>query len=249
VLAPGVLGFYLLLGGLAMWASFGPAGGFYTLLHDTMPFFGMLRAPSRFGLLVTLAFAVIAGAGFSNFGTLFADRRRGWVAAGVVMATMARSTVGPLNIVDAPPLPVAHQRLAGLPRGPVVEFPYFTGPVDRHRHTENMLFSTFHWKPLLNGYSDHIPGPAFDEMPVLASFPSIEAWEVLHEHRARYIVLHWNRFSAEEYERISTRMPWLRRFMRAIVEQPDASLYEIVRWPRRSTLPDRVDPLEPLFGG
>jgi hypothetical protein len=249
VLAPGVLGFYLLLGGLAMWASVGPTGGLYSVLHETMPFFSMLRAPARFGLLVTLAVAVIAGAGFSNIGTLFADRRRGWVAAGIVMATMARSTAGPLKVVDAPPLPVAHQRLAGLPRGPVAEFPYFAIAGDRHRHTEYMLFSTFHWKPLINGYSDHIPGEAFAEMAPLSSFPSLEAWEVLHAHRARYIVLHWNRFTPEEHERITTAMPRLRRLMRAIVEQPDASLFEVVRWPRRATLPDGGDPFEPLFGG
>ena len=87
------------------------------------------------------------------------------------------------------------------------------------------------------------------EMAPLSSFPSLEAWEVLHAHRARYIVLHWNRFTPEEHERVTTAMPRLRRLMRAIVEQPDASLFEVVRWPRRATLPDGGDPFEPLFGG
>src|SRR5712692_9781854 len=52
---------YGALGGFACWASFGPAAGLYTLLYRIIPPFTLMRAPSRFGIVVTLALAVLAG--------------------------------------------------------------------------------------------------------------------------------------------------------------------------------------------
>jgi hypothetical protein len=46
---------------LACWASFGPGGGLYRALYATVPVFSLLHAPSRFGIVVTLALSVLAG--------------------------------------------------------------------------------------------------------------------------------------------------------------------------------------------
>src|SRR5206468_4259318 len=48
------------LGVLALWASFGPGAGLYTLLYRVVPLFTFLRAPSRFGLLVVFVLAIFA---------------------------------------------------------------------------------------------------------------------------------------------------------------------------------------------
>ena len=58
-----VVGFYAVLGALALWASFGPDAGLYAAFQSVLPFFSLLRASARFGLLVTLAAAVLGGIG------------------------------------------------------------------------------------------------------------------------------------------------------------------------------------------
>jgi hypothetical protein len=222
-----VVWFYATFAAWAFWASFGPDGGLELLMRHTLPFFSLIRATSRFGVLVTLAIAVLAGIGLAELSASAGTRRR-WVVSLLLILAVARSTAGPLNLFDRPAPSVVLQRLAAMPRGPVAEFPYFTAPHDRHRHTEYMLASTSHWKPLVNGYSDHIPAGAFAEMPALASFPSETAWEVLRRHEVRYIVMHWNMYPPGEtvHERIREQVG---RRLRLVVDVDGVSLFEVVR--------------------
>jgi len=228
-----VAGFYLTVAALAFWASLGPNAGLYYLLHEALPFFSMIRAPARFGLLVTLALAVLAGLGLASVQRVIATNKRRWVALGVLAVALARSFVGPLPLAPAPPVTEAHRRLAALPWGPVVEFPFFVSAADRHRHTEYMLLSTLHWKPLLNGYSDHFPPEAVADMYKLASFPDADAWHVMRTRQARYVMVHYPLYDEavrEEMELRTKELPYLR----LIVEDRGIALFEIVRWPRET---------------
>ena len=118
-----------------------------------------------------------------------------------------------------------------MPAGPVAEFPFFTGPVDRHRHTEYMLASTRHWQPLINGYSDHIPAEAFADMPALATFPSDEAWAALKRRGARYIVMHWGMYPPGSSPHEVVRRQLVGVNLRTIIDRDDAALFEIMAWP------------------
>ena len=44
----------------ALWASFGPDAGLYAVLYRIVPTFSMLRAPSRFGVVVVFGLSVLA---------------------------------------------------------------------------------------------------------------------------------------------------------------------------------------------
>ncbi|MFN7985756.1 MAG: hypothetical protein U0Q11_28265, partial [Vicinamibacterales bacterium] len=58
----------VLYGGLtltAAWASFGPDAGLYTLLYRVIPTFSLLRAPSRFGIVVVFSLCVLASVGIA----------------------------------------------------------------------------------------------------------------------------------------------------------------------------------------
>lgn len=90
----GVRGFYLAFGALGVWASLGPDGGLYTVLHETLPFFSLLRAPARFGLLVTLMCAVVGASSFVWIERRLQGRARTIVVAGVLLAVVVRSSVG-----------------------------------------------------------------------------------------------------------------------------------------------------------
>jgi len=226
-----VVGFYIGVGVLAAWASFGPDAGLYRALFETMPFFSLLRAPSRFGLLVTLAVAVLAGIALAGLSARLDRRSRGLVIGSVFAATIAGSTVGPLALIDREPAHVVYQRLAQLPAGAVAEFPFFADRSELHRHTEYMIESTRHWKPLVNGYSDHIPEAFMEALPALARFPAADAWSALRARGARYVVVHWNKYGAGAAPFDAVQRAAREGALRPIVERDDASLFEIVRWP------------------
>ncbi len=189
--------FYAVLAGLSLWASLGPDAGLYRWLYDTLPVFALLRAPARFGVLVTLALAVLAGIGVAWLARAPDGSVRWRTVAAVGIAALASSTVGALPLFDAPPVNVVYRRLAGLPRAPLAEFPYFAGRADLSRHTRYMLMSTYHWQPLVNGYSDYIPADVREDMPKLATFPGPAAWTVLRARHVRYVVVHWNIYPDE----------------------------------------------------
>jgi len=223
-----VVGFYVVLAILAFWASLGPDAWLYAALHETVPLFALLRAPARFGILVTLSLSVLAGFGAAWLVSRTGAGRRQVVVAVLVAAALATSTVGPLPLVDAPPVNPVFTRLAGLPRAPVVEFPYFSARAELHRHTEYMLMSTYHWQPLVNGYSDYTPPDVVEATPKLATFPGSEAWEVIAERRARYVVVHWHIYE-DAGGPVRDAVARDRR-LRVMLETPEMSLYEVVDW-------------------
>ena len=87
--------------------------------------------------------------------------------------------------------------LARLPRGPVIELPFWSENVAYHRHAEYMLLSTAHWQPLVNGYSDHIPQDFRDNALPLSGFPSRDSFAILEKIGARYAVFHLNLMGAD----------------------------------------------------
>ncbi|HUF47854.1 MAG TPA: hypothetical protein VMM93_08550 [Vicinamibacterales bacterium] len=222
-----VVGFYAALAVLAVWASQGPKGGLYTVLYETVPFFALLRAPARFGVVVMLAFAVLGAFGAAAL-LRRVERRRLPLVAGLLGLALAGSTAGPLPLVDVPPVNPVYRQLAGLPRAPLIEFPFFADRGEIHRHTLYMLNSTYHWQPLVNGYSDHTPHDAWEAQPILSTFPSREAWQILSDLRVRYVVVHWS-LLLDDGPVVRTGVETDPR-LRLMVETPEASLYEVVDW-------------------
>lgn len=225
-----MIGLYAAIGALAFWASLGPDAGLYTWLYQVVPAFSFLRAPVRFGLLVILTVAVLAGLGLT---WLEGRWRKSWPALAVAVLALGiiESYVGPLQLASAPPVAEAYRKLAFLPRSPVAEFPFYAGPGDRHRHTEYMLASTFHWQPLINGYSDHMPADFFESLPALERFPSPEAWAVLRAREVRWIVVHFDAYPPEVGPVLRPQLLGMTDRLRIVVDAYPVSLYEVI-WPR-----------------
>lgn len=225
-----VAGFYLLTAVIAFWASFGPQAGLYTVFYETLPVFAFLRAPARIGIVVTLALVVVGSHALAGW---LAGRRqpRRWAAALVVLAALELNGAPLTALRDAPPVPEAYRRLGTLPRGPVAEFPYFYERQDFPRHAEYMLGSTYHFQPLINGYSDHIPGGWRATVVPLSSFPTRESFMILGKIGARYAVFHLRGYDRRSRERLLQRLVEYQQFLRPIVQQDDVWLYEIVGWP------------------
>ena len=222
--------FYIGLAIFTLWITFGPDAGLYTLLYYTVPVFSFLRAPSRAGIVVTLCLVVLAAPAM-----IAIMKRRGANVAFAALLVLAIVDLyrAPLRMREAPPLPKAYETLAGLPKAPTIELPYWNRSIDFHRHAEYMLTSTAHWQPLINGYSDHIPQDFRDNAPVLATFPSRESFAVLEPLGARYVVFHLDLMAPQDRDALVKRLDsdYL-GYLRPIEKDGDVWLYEIVSWQR-----------------
>jgi hypothetical protein len=222
--------YYIGLAVFTFWLTLGPAAGLYTALYYTVPVFSFLRAPSRAGIVVTLCLVVLAAPAL----VALLRRRSANIAFAILLVLAVADTYrAPLRMREAPPLPQAYVTLAGLPKAPTIELPYWATSIEYHRHAEYMLASTSHWQPMINGYSDHIPQDFRDQAPVLATFPSPAAFAILEPLGARYVVIHLELMNRD------TRDSMIRRldvdyvnYLRPLEKDGDVWLFEIVNWPR-----------------
>jgi hypothetical protein len=217
------------IGLLALWASFGPNAGLYRVLFQ-LPLFAFLRAPARLGLVVVLALAVFAAIGITR---LLAVMPAGWqpaLAVALAFVAIVELNVLPFPWERAPHTPASYAVLAKLPRAPVAEFPFYGERSTFPLHAQYMLFSTAHWMPLVNGYSDVIPADFRRAAPLLASFPSTDAFTVLARRRVRYITIHWDMWGPMKAE-IRARLEPFAPHLRVLASDPQMTLYEVMSFP------------------
>jgi hypothetical protein len=94
-----------------------------------------------------------------------------------------------------------------------------------------MLYSTAHWRPLINGYSDHIP-PEFRAMVVpLSSFPNPESFAILKQLRAKYVVFHLNLYDRHALADLKARIEQYRGYLEPIRVEDPVWLFHIAAWP------------------
>jgi hypothetical protein len=138
--------------------------------------------------------------------------------------------VAPLPFAEAPVLARPYAVLAKLPRGIVAEFPFYGERIAYQLHAQYMLFSTSHWMPLVNGYSDVIPDDFRPTAAILDSFPSTDAFHELAHHRVRYIGIHWDMF-VNRADEIRDRLKPFAAHLRVLASDDRMTLYEIVSFP------------------
>jgi hypothetical protein len=217
------------LGILAFWASFGPAAGLYTLLYRVVPPFTFLRAPSRFGLLLPMVLAVFSALALRRVPAL-AGSRRALVASGIAAVAIAELNVAPFPWERALTASANYTVLAGMPKGVVAEFPFYGERVAYPLHAQYMMFSTTHWMPLVNGYSDYIPPDFRQTAFVLDSFPSNDTFAILQKHRVRYIGVHWDMYGPRA-EEVRKRLETFLQHLRPLGSDAKMTLYEVVSFP------------------
>jgi hypothetical protein len=186
--------------------SFGANGVLFGWLRDhTAPYRG-LRVPARAAQVSLLMLSALAGFGFARTESWWLSRRlvgsRAVVTIALLIVALELAAV-PQQLVAAPTSPAPVYRwLASRPDGAVVEFPL----PDEHalplHDAEFMYASTFHWRPLLNGYSGNVPWSYVRLLRSQKSFPSRDAIESLRAAGARYVILHEPVLGAAEYRRM-----------------------------------------------
>jgi hypothetical protein len=182
------------------------------------------------GILVTLSLVVFAANAMAH---LLSRTTRPVIAATVLaVLSVADLATAPLTqFRSAEPTALAYRTLATLPRGAVIELPYWYERHDFPRHAYYMLNSTAHWQPLVNGYSDHIPQDFRRNVVTLSSFPSRESFAILGKAGARYVVFHLDMYDVRLRTRLFERLNIYSPYLRPLVQEGSVWLYEIVDWP------------------
>jgi hypothetical protein len=200
----------------------------YSALYEVVPMFAGLRAPARFGLIVGFGLSVLAAVAISSW--LRKTTRPALVTAALVVAAVGELAV-PVYMPEVPPVEPVYRTLATLPRGAVIEMPFFYPEVGLFQHTKYMLASTAHWMPMVNGYSDYIPPDFYDHVMLLAPFPSRDAFKILEPNRVRYAVFHMNGYNTENRNDVLTRLKEFEAYLRPLYMDDTTRLYEIVGFP------------------
>lgn len=176
----------------------------YAWLYAIFPPMQGLRAAARFGGLVLLAVALLAGLGV--WAARQAPRCRPWrTPIGVLAALLVN--------VEALRAPFEYRRFEGISNiyaelakepGPVVlaETPFYP-PQAVFENAEYVLNSTAHWRPLMNGYSGYTPESYRRVAWTFWYFPREHAIEAMREAGVTHFTVHPHRFGHEADETIA----------------------------------------------
>lgn len=156
--------------------------------------------------------AVLAGFGWARLGAALRRRAQSrWqaraVAAAGLAAIAAEYAISPIALVRAPTQAQALDAwLASRPDGVVAELPMPREHELPGHDAEFAYRSTFHWRPLVNGYSGNVPASYIDLLRAVASFPSDRALERLRAAGVRYIVVHERLFGPAAYRGVTAQL-------------------------------------------
>ena len=197
---------YLLLLVAAFEASLGFSGYSYRFLYQHVTVFRSLRAMSRLGAVVLMSVAILAAYGYRAVVVARSSWKRNGVVAIVVLALLVEYRVT-LTLVPYPnAAPELYRMLRAQPPGVVLECPAPHAdalPGDDARYA---YMSTFHWFPLVNGYSGVYPPSYLYRLERLRDFPGDVSIRQMQADGVQYVIVHRAAYSETELSAIRTRL-------------------------------------------
>ena len=189
---------YLLLLVAAFDLSTSSGGYLYPLLSAHLSAYRSLRAFARLGIFVVMFLAVLSAYGSAIIAQALSARwRRVFyvaLAAGLMVEYRSRVVLAPFPSSS----PAIYKILAQQPRGVVAEFPAPRPNSLPGSDPEYAYMSTFHWFPLVNGYSGNYPVSYLSRMEALSRFPDARSLAQLRRDGVRYLVVHGGGYAPEE---------------------------------------------------
>jgi hypothetical protein len=175
-------------------AGLGLNAPLYDLLYRLLPPVRSLRAPARFGIFYLFGLSVLCAIGVDQVLELLArSKAKSIVAAVLVLMLCVEYASRPTLTRVATVTPAAYSALNKLPFGPIAELPMphpdaLPGPDPQYEY-----LSTFHWRPMLNGYSGFYPESYLQLLETVTSDSLPGAWLAAIENaHAEYILFHVN---------------------------------------------------------
>ena len=180
--------------------SLGNLTPIYSVAATLVPPLEAVRAPLRFGQLVVLCVAVLAGFGLQQLRQRWAGG--GAWRSGASIAILVLVTVdglhAPQPLQARPAAPAIYTVLRQTAPGPLVELPLYPPPglgfppgagrIDAN--STYLLAQTTHWRPLVNGYGAFWPRSFGDTVRRIQTFPDEAAVDYLRSLGVRSVIDH-----------------------------------------------------------
>ena len=197
------------------------------LLYLYLPFSNAMRVWSRFGLLVSLCLAVLAGGGVA---LLRAELKR-WGGA----ATAAGLALLALVLFEyaAIPFPYGVSQVEAQPATTWLseqegDFAVMELPLSRALNGPPLYAGLLHGKPLAYGYGTFFPDAWVARWDTLQSFPSDASLEVLAEWDVRYVLVAARNYG-DDWSRVAQEIA-AQEGLQAVGVFPERELYRGDRW-------------------
>jgi hypothetical protein len=160
------------------------------LLAATTPLYEIVRLPNRLGVAALIGACILVGIAFAEVMCALGRTRVGRTGVRVLHGALAVAVAVALYVImppATPPLPAAYplQKLPLPPPSFLAELAHGSGPLvhlpalketDREspspqQNAQAMYLSTFHWRPLLNGYSSYWPEGFLERLALAETLP------------------------------------------------------------------------------
>lgn len=188
---------------VALDLSLGVNGITYNLLREALPALGGFRAPARFGVLVLLSVAVLAGLGLARLLSRATPGRMQRVSVLLICGLCLEYWSSPVFTrpaeTKAPPV---YAWLAAQPPSVVMEIPLPTPQTLWLYETSHQYSSIYHWQTLLNGYSGYAPRSYVRMLDVMRDFPSERSVGYLRERGVDLVIFHRRYLKHDEVTRL-----------------------------------------------
>ncbi len=187
--------------------------GPWALLREVIPLFQMIRVTSRAGVFLALPLTMLAAMAL----TKLKPRAAGLAAIGMI--AVAETLIAPIpmpqwsKLIDTRKEPPAVYRwLAEQPgRGAIVHLPmldvYGLERKPAFHESVYMVYSTLHWKPLVNGYAGIEPKRYVEIRNLARDFPSEAFLGALRAIGTRFVIVHRKGYGPFQWERLQNGMP------------------------------------------
>jgi hypothetical protein len=184
---------YALALAIAIDGTAGHRGLLFPWLRDHVDVFRGLRVPARFGQLVLLGVSVLSGFGLARLRGWLIPRGRplaGAVTGVIAAALIVEYAMRPMALVPVQTRPdgVALWLRSQKP-GVVADLPMPVNTLAMASEARAAYRSTFHWRPIVNGYSGYYPPSYVELWPPLRSFPDETSLATLRSRGVTYVVV------------------------------------------------------------
>jgi len=201
---------YALILIIAIDISFAQRSLLFGWLYDNVLIYRGLRVPARFGQIALLGAGVLAGFGLTRVIDWIQHNRAAWMkpaVAAMAGVVILEYLMFPQALIPIETKPMAvTEWLRTQPAGPIVNLPVLYGADAAARPLEPLYQyeSTFHWRPMFNGYSGNAPGRYVLAKPTVATFPAEGALSTLRQFGIAFAIVHERHYGREAYRNVIT---------------------------------------------
>jgi len=204
--------FYGLMAIFALLLSFGPMikimdrqvmTGPYMLFYKWVPGFSSLRVPSRLFVLTVLALSVLAGYGCLQWLRKFSSIKKkialGTLLGALILLDFTSIPMPLVGIEVGDKIPAIYSSVRKLPSdAALIELPMPNLGVGRAYDAIYMYYSTFHWRPIVNGYCGFNPPGYLIVREAMEAFPNEASINLLRDLDVGYVIVHTQGFRSEK---------------------------------------------------